>query len=291
MKRIACSSLLAGIATFTAGQGVPRMPVVPASQSGTSQQLPDPTGIYSGSVTFSLGTQGTFTQTWRIPIKAQRCSDCGAGQYAVGGTDYQLLVYDGGATERGSVSGIVNADGTAFLELRAANCTFLSVGLGGVSAYQSGHLGPAPGTKVKFSGGVLSGRLSGYDCFGQLLTADISLHKQAGPVSQCPYRGGYYSGTFSNSLGESFSGAVLLEQAGCAFSGFSPEGHATVDGIQTGSSTASFDVFFTPPCTGSASGTAQIFSNGVITGVSSGTIGGCYPTTRSITSSFTLTPN
>jgi|KBSSwiStaDraftv2_1062776.scaffolds.fasta_scaffold24259_3 hypothetical protein len=259
--------------------------------SSTPPQLPDPSGTYAGSVTFTVaGQQGTFTQTWYVPIKTRACSECMPGQYAFGGTDYQLVQYgDEAAPERGSVSGVINADGTAFLELRAANCTYLSFGLGGSSAYQSGTLGPAPGTKLKIANGTLTGRLSGYDCFGQLITADLSIHKQSSNVSQCSYRGGYYFGTFTNSLGQTLSGDVLIEQAGCAFSGFSPEGHAAIDAVQISSSSVNIDAYFTPPCSGTASGTGQIHSDGSITGTTTGTISGCVAT-QSITDSFTLVP-
>jgi hypothetical protein len=290
MKRVVLTLVLSGVAAFGVGQGIPRMPVIPVDRSGTGQPpAPDPSGVYSGVVTLSLGTQGSFTQTWWIPLKAQPCSDCAPGQYAVGATDFQLTNYLYG-TERGSVSGVVNPDGTALLEFRAANCTFLSLGDGGGSAYQGGGLGPAPGQTLVVAGGVLSGRISGRDCFGQLIIADISLPKQPGvQVEQCPYRGGSYNGAFANSLGQSKAGPVILQQAGCAFSGYSAGAGAAVDARQTGPTSGVFDVNFTPPCSGTASGTAQIQSNGVISGNYSGTVGTCVAT-QAITGSFTLTP-
>jgi hypothetical protein len=207
----------------------------------------------------------------------------------VGATDYELANYTYG-TERGSVSGVVNPDGTALLELRAQNCTFLTLGDGGGSAYQGGGLGPAPGQALVVTGGVLSGRISGHDCFGQLIVADVVLVKQPGvQAEQCPYRGGSYYGTFSNSLGQSNAGNVILQQAGCSFSGYSAGAGAAVDARQTGPSAATFDVNFTPPCSGTASGTAQLQSNGVIAGSYSGTLGGCV-STQNLTGSFTLTP-
>jgi hypothetical protein len=286
-----CLAAFAGIAAFAVGQGVPREPVILSDRGGSTAPpiLPDPSGVYSGSVTFLLGSRGSFTQTWRIPLKTQPCSACEAGQYVVGATDYQLTSYSYGI-ERGSVSGVINTDGTAFLELRAANCTFLSLGDGGGSAYQGGQLGPAPGRALSVANGIISGRLSGYDCFGQLVIADISIQRQPGAqVQQCSYRGGSYYGSYANSLGQSDAGPVILQQAACAFSGYSAGARAAIDAHQTSPSSATFDVNPTPPCTGTASGNAQIQSNGVIAGTYSGTLGGCVAT-QPVTGSFTLTP-
>lgn len=284
--------LLAGVGTYALAQSSPRMPVI-LSDRGTDepQPAPDPSGVYSGSVTFTLGTQGSFTQTWRIPIKAQPCTQCEIGQYVLTSTDYALTTYNFG-TERGSVWGVVNNSGDAFLELRAVNCPFLSLGLGGASFFHGGSLGPAPGQPLRIANGLISGRLSGYDCFGQLIVANLSLHKEPGAQPRtCPYFGGYYFGSYANSCGGSASGYAILTQSGCAISGYSAGARSAIDVTITSPTTATFKVNFTDGCSGTASGNAQI-SGGVITGTYSGTSEGgagcCLP--GPVSGSFTLTP-
>lgn len=292
MERPFVSLLLAALASTVLAQSAPRGPVILSSRGGgtDTQPSPDPSGVYSGSVTFTLGTQGTFTQTWRIPIKAQPCPECEPGQYVVGSTDYSLATYLFG-TERGSVWGVVNPGGDGFLELRAVNCNFLNLGLGGASFYHSGGLGPSPGNRLHVANGLITGRISGYDCFGQLITANVALAKEGGAIPRvCTYYGGDWYGAYSNSCGGAAEGWTNLQQAGCAVSGYSAPARSAIDVTITGPSTASVRINFTDGCEGSATGTAQI-SGGVISGTYSGTSQGgapgcCLP--GPVTGSFTL---
>lgn len=275
-------------------QGVPRQPVNPVRRGSNPTPTPppsspDPSGVYSGAVTFTLGTQGTFTHTWRISLKAQPCPECPAGQYVVRDTDYELVNYIFG-TERGSVWGVIDPGGDGFIELKGVNCNFLSLGLGGASFFYSGGLGPSAGNRLHVANGVISGRISGYDCFGQLVFGDVHLTKESGAARTCTFYGGDWSGSYVNSCGGSAQGYTNLQQAGCVISGYSAAAKCAIDATITGPSTATVRINFTDGCKGSATGSAEI-TNGVISGNYSGTIdndsfGCCLP--GPISGSFTL---
>ena len=293
MRRLLISVVVACLASVLSGQSAPRGPVIPSDRGGDPgpQPGPDPSGVYAGLATFTFGNQGSFTQPWRVPLKAQPCPGCAPGEYAISGTDYELVGYEGGANDRGSVSGMIGLGGTGYLELQGTNCSYVTYGLGGVSTYKTGRVGPSPGNDIRVSGGNLTGRLSGYDCNGNLVVADLNLHKQSGTSAKtCPYFGGSYFGAYANSCGGSQSGYVVLTQAGCAISGYSAGAATAIQGILTSATAATFDFESTVGC-GSGSGTAQI-TNGVIRGTYSGTSNGgagCCPP-GPFTGSFTLTP-
>lgn len=292
MQRAMACLILAIVAASAPGQTAPRAPVILSDRGGDSspQPGPDPSGVYSGSVTFSFGT-GTFTQNWRIPLKSQACPTCAVGQYVLSGTNYDLIEYEGGAIDRGSVAAAVSGDGTGLLALDGTNCSYISLGLGGASVYRGGRAGPSPGADFKVANDRLTGRLSGYDCFGNLVVADLDLRKEGGVQARtCAYFGGIYFGSYANSCGGSQAGDVILTQAGCAISGYSAGARTAIQGIITSATTATFDFESTAGC-GYGSGTAQI-SNGVISGSYSGTSNGgpgCCPP-GPITGNFSLVP-
>lgn len=291
MKRLAAPVLLFAVAgAYALAQGAPRMPVIPVDRGGSGPQpAPDPSGVYSGPVTFTFGTQ-SYTQTWRIPLKAQACPTCEVGQYVLSGTNYSLISYDPSGTDRGSVWALVNGDGTAFLELRGTNCSYITFGLGGASFYLSGSQGPSSGTGLRVSNGNITGRLSGYDCYGTLVVANLSLHRESGSQPQtCAYFGGIYFGSYVNSCGGSQTGDVILTQAGCAISGYAAWAGTAIQGIITSPTTATLDLVATDGCSGYGSGTAHIsngFIGGTYTANSNGGPGCCAPGPYS--GSFTL---
>src|SRR3954471_19135259 len=88
----------------SATQAGTRDGVVPIDRcaGSSSPTIPNPSGVYAGSVTFTLGTQGSFTQRWSIPLKSQACPACDPGQYVLAGTHYDLMVYRNGGIDRGS---------------------------------------------------------------------------------------------------------------------------------------------------------------------------------------------
>jgi hypothetical protein len=284
---------LLAVATPMLSQTAARAPVILSDRGGDPgpQPGPDPSGVYSGQVTFTFGNEGSFTQNWKIPLKSQACPSCQPGQYLFGGTNYDLIEYDSGAFDRGGVSGSVSGDGTGYLELFGTNCGYITSGLGGASTYRSGRAGPSPGADFKVSNGRMTGRLSGYECFGRLVTADLDLRRETGVQPRtCAYFGGIYFGSYANSCGGSQTGDAILTQSGCAISGFSAGAATAIQATITSATTATFDFESTAGC-GSGSGTATI-SNGVIRGTYSGDSPGgsgcCQP--GPFSGSFTLSP-
>ena len=103
----------------------------------------------------------------------------------------------------------------------------------------------------------------------------------------CTNVSGTYDGSFVNSCGGSGSGVVVVAQVGCNFEGLIPGiGGGNIAGQISGNS-ATFTLYFTYPCSGSASGTATITGrtlHGTYSGGATG-FGCCNP----VTGSFTLT--
>lgn len=103
----------------------------------------------------------------------------------------------------------------------------------------------------------------------------------------CVLVAGTYDGTFRNSCGGSGSGPVVVTQLGCTFNALIPGfGGGTVTGEIDGSY-ATFTLYFTTPCSGSATGTATVRTSS-ISGTFSGSATGfgcCNP----VTGSFVLT--
>jgi hypothetical protein len=292
MKRFLSSVLLGATSAVLLAQFSVRGPVILSQRGGEPDPPagPDPSGFYQGSVTFTYGND-SFTQDWGIVVQSKPCPTCETGQYVLSGGDYDLLGYQNDGVDLGSVSGVVNRDGSGFLELHGTNCAFVTEGLGGSSYYVTGRLGPSPGSDLLLSGGNLTGRISGHDCWGVQVSAQLNLRKDSSFQPQtCTYRAGYYFGQYANSCGGSQAGDVVLTQAGCAITGFSAGAQTVIQGFITSPTTAAFDWISTNGC-GGGSGTATI-QNGIIrgtyTGTSPGGAGCCSP--GPFTGSFTLTP-
>jgi hypothetical protein len=309
MRKVTIPAVLAPVLLLTAlavAQTVPRAPVVrigKAQPTPTPTPLPDPTGVYAGQAAVQVeGQAGTFNERWQIAIKAQPCAECGPGQYYVYGTNYAGSQYTSGATERGGVYGFITPSGKSVgLELFAINCPFVNPSnyrppVPGSNGYVGnelgGSFGESPGTPVTIVNGVLAGRFSGRDCFGQLITADVTLQRQAGlPVSLgCVSLAGNYTGTFANSCGGSGSGSITVNQTGCDFSALLGALKSGLEGTITSATTATISV--NDPCaTAIYGGSLNIVSSSTITGTYSGTSNGgfgCCPA-GPFSGSFTAT--
>jgi len=272
-------------------QIVPRAPVVKIAAGTTPNILPDPTGVYAGAAIVMLqGQSGTFNQQWRIQIKAQSCAECAPGEYFIYGTNYDGCLYSSGVEERGGVYGFVSPTGnTVGLELFAINCPFVNptnfrANVSGSNSFAGdefgGSFGQVPGTAVTIKNGVLAGRFSGRDCFGQQITADVNLQRQSGAVATgCTSLAGTYNGTFANSCGGNGSGTITISQSGCDFSAYLTLLNGGLEGTMTSSTTAM--VSLNDPCSvGIPTGSLNVAPNGTITGTYSATSrggSGCCP--------------
>jgi hypothetical protein len=103
----------------------------------------------------------------------------------------------------------------------------------------------------------------------------------------CRQVSGTYDGSFVNSCGGSGSGPVVVVQVGCNFEALIPGfGGGNVAGQITGDR-AAFTLYFSYPCSGSATGTATITGSTLLGTFSGGATGfGCC---NPVTGSFTLT--
>ncbi|HMA28380.1 MAG TPA: hypothetical protein VKS23_00825 [Thermoanaerobaculia bacterium] len=99
--------------------------------------------------------------------------------------------------------------------------------------------------------------------FVSLTSCGVGRRSPSEPVFSCDDVSGTYDATFSNSCGGSGSGPVVIAQVGCSFSGLIPGfGGGTIAGQINGRS-ASFTLFFSAPCSGSATGTATVGRNAI----------------------------
>ncbi len=314
MKKLLLGTLLvcgtAAVARLLEAQTVPRQPVVKlrpvlsATPSPTPTPLPDPTGVYQGQASVRVqGQTPTYAQTWRIAVRAQPCQECEPGQYFVYGTNYDGSQYQSGATERGGVYGIINPNGsTVGLQLFAINCSFVNPsnyrpplpGTSGDVGYEyGGSFGDVPGAPLTIRGGVLAGRFSGRDCFGQQITADVSLQRQSSVVpSSCGSIAGSYSATFANSCGGSRSGTITINQTGCYLSTSVEVFGAGIEGTMTSPTSATIRIN-DPLCGTAIYGGSATINGRTITGTYSGSStggSGCCPA-GPFSGSFALTKN
>ncbi len=123
---------------------------------------------------------------------------------------------------------------------------------------------------------------------GVLFVVSCGIGSHGSPTEPyCAYLAGTWDGSFANSCGGTGSGPVVVTQVGCSFSGIIPGfGGGTVSGEIDGRS-AAFTLYFSTPCSGSATGTASVSSSyvhGTFNGTSSG-YGCCGP----LSGTFTLT--
>lgn len=124
--------------------------------------------------------------------------------------------------------------------------------------------------------------------FLSLSSCGVGRSSPSEPRFSCDYVAGSYDATFSNSCGGSGSGIVIVAQTGCTFSALIPGfGGGTIAGQINGKS-ATFTLFFSTPCSGSATGTATVGRtaiSGTFTGGATGGFGCCNP----VSGSFVLT--
>ncbi|HEY6948232.1 MAG TPA: hypothetical protein VI297_05380 [Gemmatimonadales bacterium] len=117
------------------------------------------------------------------------------------------------------------------------------------------------------------------------VSCGIGSHTPTEP--SCMNVSGTYDGSFVNSCGGSGSGPVVVAQVGCNFEALIPGfGGGNVAGQIMGDH-ANFTLYFSYPCSGSATGSASITGrsiHGTFSGGATG-FGCCNP----VTGSFTLT--
>lgn len=120
-----------------------------------------------------------------------------------------------------------------------------------------------------------------FGAFLALASCGVASHNPVEP--SCEWIGGSYTGTFTNSCGGSGTGPVVVAQNGCAFTALIPGfGGGTIAG-QIEGGFATFTMYFTTPCSGSATGTATLggtYISGTYSGGATG-IGCCNPVTGS----------
>jgi hypothetical protein len=265
-------------------------PVVPTRSASPS----DPTGTYSGLVMLTIADQPPALQMWRIDIQSQPCPECLPGQHFLSGTNFSGINFVGGLVERGGVRGMVNPDGkTADLALTAANCLFISPS-GSDRNYGGrlwgGSFGETPGNPLVVANGSVTGRISGRDCFGRAVVADVSLQRQSTSVpAPCVSIQGLYAATYANTLGANGGGAVSIVQDGCFFAAELPGIGAQLEGVMTGPNSA--DIHVRDVCAASVyEGTLSVAGNtvqGNYSGAAGTAVSACPAGTASGT--FTLT--
>ena len=261
--------------------------------SGGTSAAPDPSGTSEGPVMLTLGGQ-TSSQTWRADVQTQPCPDCDPGLYYLDATTFSAVQYSTGNSEKGGIRGFMAPSGTLEgLTFSVANCPFIEAnGKYNIPTYDGGNFG-VPGTKLKIENGLLTGSISGTDCFGAPFTATVSMSKiSSGPILSCVggVKAGAYSGTFANSCGGRGSGSLELIRSGCIIGAVIP-GVAAIEATMTGPTT--FDAVVQPlQCADRATGSGTINPDGTITGSYSGHSAGglgCCPV-GPFTGTFSLTP-
>lgn len=179
-----------------------RAPVVLAQPppTPTPNPPPPPFGIFSGSPTGTVQANGRTTTnslgTWRLNLPFSVCGDCDPNQYDITFGTYQGVGYANGQQETGTIFGIVNPSGRIVgFNLLATNCLTLNPnsqyvsnpGLGLAGYYYGGTNGEAPGPTLTYAltdfgfgafGYTISGRVSGRDCFNQIIVTDVQLRRQ-----------------------------------------------------------------------------------------------------------------
>jgi len=299
---VAVAAIVCGLAM---GQTAPREPVIRPARGGgspspTPTPLPDPSGVYQGNAQFTLsGVSETFNETWRVDLQSRSCPECVPGQYFVYGTNFNATAFSNGAVERGGVHGSVSPNGQAFdLNLFGINCSFVNPsGQIGGAPYSGkmwgGSFGESVGVPLLIQNGSMSGRISGRDCLGQIVTANVSLSRQSTSVpASCNSIAGDYGFSSATTCGGGGSATVTIEQAGCYFSFLIPSVPIGIEGTITGPSSATIRINHAPCGAAIYTGTATISGNtitGTYSGVSNGAAGCCLAGPYS--GSFSLTKN
>jgi hypothetical protein len=151
--------------------------------------LPDPSGIYEGTVRLTIDNATPVTQPWRVVLKTRSCPDCAPGQYWLTGTSFDGVSYPGGIEERGSVDAVIDADGSALdFRLTTINCVFVNTAVVAPpqTVLRGGSFGTQPGPTLTVRGGAIDGTISGTDCLGRRIVGSVSLTRTAqNPGSSC----------------------------------------------------------------------------------------------------------
>lgn len=301
MKTIVRVSLLAALAMALLAGGTslaqhPRQPVIPVDRGVTPPPiLPDPTGIYEGSVRFTIDNGSPVTQSWRVVLKTRSCPDCVPGQYWVTGTSFLGISYSGGSEERGSVDAVIDTDGTALdFRLTTINCVFIN---GDTTAppqtfLRGGSFGVQPGPTLTVRGGAIDGTLSGTDCFGRRIVGSASLTRTtSNPGSSCGLNPGWYQLTLNDSRGRSIQGPVYVSASNCFLATRIADVELNLDIVLTTPTAGTLSMSGLDSCDTQGSGDVTRKSNGEITAAYSGSLlSGCAVNSGPITGNLTLDP-
>jgi hypothetical protein len=301
MKSMARVSLLAAVAMILVGVGTslgqhPRQPVVPVDRGGSPPPLlPDPSGIYEGTVRLTIDDGAPVTQPWRVVLKTRSCPDCAPGQYWVTGTSFDGVSHPGGVEERGSVDGVIDADGSALdFRLATINCVFVNTGTTAPPAtvLRGGSFGTEPGPTLIVRNGEIDGTVSGEDCLGRRIVGSLSLTRTTqNPGSTCAVAPGWYQLTLDDSRGRSVLGPVYVSASNCYLAGRVTDVELSFQIVLTTPSAGTLDVAGLDSCDMQGSGTVTRKPNGSITAAYTGSlVGGCQVNAGPISGDFTLDP-
>ena len=296
MKKSPLIVIAALACNIALGQTASREPIKRTDPAGGG--LSEPSGVYEGTAILTVSGFPAVNQIWRIDLQAHSCPECLPGQYFLTGTNFSGADFGRGFVERGGVSGSVNPNGQAFgLNFFAINCPFLNpAGDVGDAPYSGstwgGSFGETVGVPLVIQNGAMNGRISGRDCFGRIVTADVWLRRvSTTPPAASHSIVGTYQAAFRNSNGATGGGVVSIKQTGYFFSAYLPGLGAALEGIMTGPTTAAIRI--NHPC-GAAIETGTLTINGSLmtgtySGVSTGAQG-CSPA-GPVSGSFDLTRN
>jgi hypothetical protein len=259
-----------------------------------SASLSDPTGTYTGVAMLTIENQAPALQVWRIDLQAQPCPECQPGQYFLAATNFSGINFVGDLVERGGVRGSLDSTGkTIDLTLTACNCLFVSPS-GSDRNYGGrmwgGSFGETPGNPLVVANGAITGRISGRDCFGRSVIADVTLQRQSTTVpAPCASIQGMYAATYNNPQGVNGGGSVSIVQDDCFFAAQLPGIGAQLEGVMTGPGSA--DIHVRDACAATVyEGTLSVAGNTVqatYTGATVAAASACPAGTASGT--FTLT--
>lgn len=293
-------SLLAAAAALVPAAPValaqhPRQPVVPVERGLAPPVLPDPTGVYEGSVRFTVAGGSPLTQPWRIVLKSRTCPDCSPGQYWLTGTSFDGISYAGGGEERGSVDALLDADGTALdFRLTTINCVFIngSVIAPPETALRGGGFGSDPGPSLTVRDGRIDGTLSGTDCFGRDVVGSVTLARtSSNPGASCALAPRWYQLTLSDSRGRSVLGPVFVPASNCDLAARIADVELNLEILLASPAGGTLSFSGLGDCESKGSGSVQRQANGSISGSYSGNIlSGCAVNPGPVSATLTLDP-
>jgi hypothetical protein len=301
MKSMARVSLLAALAMIPVGVGTSlgqhaRQPVVPVDRGGSPPPpLPDPTGIYEGTVRLTIDNGTPVTQAWRVVLKTRSCPDCASGQYWLTGTSFDGVTYPGGVEERGSVDAVIDADGSALdFRLTTINCVFVNTAIVAPpqTVLRGGSFGTQPGPTLTVRDGVIDGTVSGTDCLGRRIVGSVSLTRTTqNPGSSCGVSPGWYQLTLDDSRGRSVLGPVYVSASNCYLAARVASVELNFQIVLTTPSAGTLDLSGIDSCDMQGSGTVTRKPNGGMTATYTGSLfTGCEVNAGPVSGDFTLDP-